>query len=195
MRHPFLGTIIGQCQHRAAIDHQFFGPLRHGGKGIARDQQRIGEIVLRGLDIAPGELVLVGKSDAMHDEIEAAPVLSDILEHGIDGRRIGDIAMADHIGTQFGGQRTHALFQSIALEREGQLRACGMAGLGNAPGNRAVVGDAHHKAALAAQDGMRQERSLGRICGFGHGYLACSALSKAMCMARHCQCRFTACKR
>jgi hypothetical protein len=55
------------------------------------------------------------------------------------------------IALEFGRQRLDALLQSIALIGEGQFRTLLGAGLGNAPGNRAVVGHAHDEAALALQ--------------------------------------------
>ena len=48
------------------------------------------------------------------------------------------------------GQRLDPLLQRIALIGECKLGALRPAGLGDAPGNRAVVGDPHDQAALAA---------------------------------------------
>ena len=48
------------------------------------------------------------------------------------------------------GERAHALAQRLALIGEGELGALGGERLGDAPGDRMVVGDAHHEAALAA---------------------------------------------
>ncbi len=49
-------------------------------------------------------------------------------------------------------QRLDALLERIALIGEGELGALGAAGLGDAPGDRAVVGDPHDQAALAAHE-------------------------------------------
>ena len=86
----------------------------------------------------------------MHEEIETAPVFGDSFKNSIDRGGIGDIAMADNIGAQFGCQGAHPLFQRLALIGEGQLRASRMRCLGNAPGNRAGVGQTHDQAALAS---------------------------------------------
>ena len=52
----------------------------------------------RRVDVAAGELVLVGKSDAVGDEIERVPAAASFGEHRIDGRGIGHVAMADDEG-------------------------------------------------------------------------------------------------
>jgi hypothetical protein len=46
VRHPLLGAVIGQREHRAAIGHQLLGALRDRGEGIAGDQQRLAEVRL-----------------------------------------------------------------------------------------------------------------------------------------------------
>ena len=48
-------------------------------------------------------------------------------------------------------QRLDALLQRVALIGEGELRTLRMAGLGDPPGDRPVVGDPHDQAALAPQ--------------------------------------------
>ena len=53
------------------------------------------------------------------------------------------------------GERAHALFQRFALIGEGELGARVMGGLGDAPGDGAIVGDAHDQAALACQNARR----------------------------------------
>jgi hypothetical protein len=50
---------------------------------------------------------------------------------------------------EFFGERLYPLLQCVALPGERDLRARRMAGLGDAPGNRAVVGDAENHPALA----------------------------------------------
>ena len=62
---------------------------------------------------------------------------------------IGDVAMADDMRAELGGERLDALLQRVALIGERELRALRARGAGDAPGDRAVVGDAHDEAALA----------------------------------------------
>ena len=70
--------------------------------------------------------------------------------------------MADDGGVELCGQRLDPLLQRVALIGEGELGALRVRGPGDAPGDRAVVGDAHDQAALA-----RQERGC-RDAGVGH---------------------------
>ena len=86
----------------------------------------------------------------------------DCREDRIDGRGLGDVAMADHAAADLLGQRLDPLLQGVALIGEGELGAVRMAGLGDAPGDRPVVGDPHDQAALAAH----------QTGGFRHAFLA-----------------------
>ena len=129
MRHPFLGAVIGQRQDRAAVDQELLGALRDRGQRIAADQHGLGEIVRCGVDIAAVELVLVGKRDRVHHEIDLAPFLLHHIEGRVDGRRLGDVAMADHDAVEFLGQRLDPLLQRLALPGQGDFRAGGAAGL------------------------------------------------------------------
>ena len=62
---------------------------------------------------------------------------------------VGDVAMAQHQAADLGGQRLDPLLQRVALIGQRDLGALGVAGLGNAPGDRTVIGDAEHHASLA----------------------------------------------
>ena len=55
---------------------------------------------------------------------------------------------------EFGGQRLDALPERVALIGERELGALVGAGLGDAPGDRPVVGDAHDQAALAGHQAL-----------------------------------------
>ena len=78
--------------------------------------------------------------------------MRDLGEDRVDGRGLGDVAMADDQPADLLGQRLDPLLQRIALIGEGELGALRAAGLGDAPGDRAVVGDPHDQAALAAHE-------------------------------------------
>ncbi len=82
-------------------------------------------------------------------------VLLDVGEDRVDGGGVGDVAMAGDMGADAFGERAHALFQRFALIGEGELGARVMGGLGDAPGDGSVVGDAHNQAALACQNARR----------------------------------------
>jgi hypothetical protein len=60
--------------------------------------------------------------------------------------------MAEHDAAKFLGQRLDALLQRIALIRQADDRALGLAGLGDAPGNRAIVRDTQNDAAFALHE-------------------------------------------
>ena len=77
VRHPLLGAVIGEREQRAAVRHQLLGALGDGGERVAADQHRLREIVRRGVDVAAGELLLVGERDGVHEEIERAPFRRD----------------------------------------------------------------------------------------------------------------------
>src|SRR5579885_2255281 len=57
MRHPFLGAVIGQRQHGAAVRHELLGLLGNRGKRIAGHDQRIDEVFQSRIDIAAGQLI------------------------------------------------------------------------------------------------------------------------------------------
>ncbi len=63
-----------------------------------------------------------------------------------------DVAIADHDAADLLGERLDALLQRLALIGESKLGAVRAAGLGDAPGERALVGDPHDQAALAAHE-------------------------------------------
>jgi hypothetical protein len=54
---------------------------------------------------------------------------------------IGDIAMPEQEAVKFLGQRLDPLLQGVALPGQGDFRTSRVARLGNAPGDRTVVGD------------------------------------------------------
>ena len=149
MRHPFLGAVIGQRQDRAAVGQKLFGALRDRGQRVAADQHGLGKIIGGGFEIAAVELILVGEGDRVHHEVDLAPFLPEHAEYGVDGRGIDDIAMAEQDAVEFLGERLDPLLQRVALPGERDLRPRRVAGPGDAPGNRAVVGDAENDPALA----------------------------------------------
>jgi len=55
------------------------------------------------------------------------------------------------------GQRLHPLAERLALIGEGHLRAMGVQGARDAPGDRVLVGDAHDEAALVVHQGEHEE--------------------------------------
>ena len=117
-----------------------------------------GKILLRGFHIAAGQFIFIGKGNAMDHKIQLAPLRLNLREHGINRCSVRDIAMADDNAAQGVRQRPHPLFQRLALIGESEFRALIGSSLGNAPGNRTVVGNAHHQAALALQNSTSHAR-------------------------------------
>ena len=62
-----------------------------------------------------------------------------------------DLLLDQFVGVEFPRQGLDALLQGVALVGEGELGAVGGRRLRDAPGDRAVVGDTEHQAALAGQ--------------------------------------------
>ena len=149
MRHPFLGAVVRQRQDGAAVDQKLFGTLRNGCQRIAGDQHGLRKIVGSGLEIAAVELIFVGEGDCVHHEVDLAPFLLEHLKYRVHSRGLGDVTMAEQHAAEFFGQRLDTLLERVALPGQRNFSARRMAGLGDAPGNRAIVGDAEDHSALA----------------------------------------------
>ena len=85
----------------------------------------------------------------MDEKIDAAPSIGKRLEHRLDASLVGDVAREHELRADLGGERLDPLLDGVALIGERDLGALVAAGLGDAPGDRAVVGDAENDAALA----------------------------------------------
>jgi hypothetical protein len=107
------------------------------------------EVVRRGVDETPGELVAVGKRDRVHQEVDRAPGVSNRRERRVDARRVGDVAVLDDRGVDRLGQRADTLLHRLALIGERELGAMCPEGSGDSPRDRPVVRDTHDQAALA----------------------------------------------
>ena len=96
----------------------------------------------------------------MDQEVEAAPLPGQLGEGRIDAGRVGRVAGQHDLGADRVGERADAALQRLAaLEGDGHLRALLMAGLGDAPGDRALVGDAHDEALFSGH----------QLSSYGHG--------------------------
>ena len=82
-------------------------------------------------------------------KIELPPFLPQPCEHRVDRRNILGVARKHKVRTKLLGERGHALQDRLALIGEGELRAMLAELSGDAIGDRMVVGDPHHEAALA----------------------------------------------
>ena len=88
----------------------------------------------------------------MDQEIDRAPHRLHLGENRIDRGRVGNVAMPDDEAADLLGKRLDALLERVALIGERKLGAVTAAGFGDAPGQRALVGDPDDQAALAAHE-------------------------------------------
>ena len=72
-----------------------------------------------------------------------------VVEHGIDAGDVLDVAGQHQFDAERFRQRLDALAERLALIGEGELGALRGQRLGDAPGDRMIIGDAHDQAALA----------------------------------------------
>ena len=109
----------------------------------------------RGVDIAALQLVLVGKGDGVDQEVQPAPLLRNSAKAASSepcSETSQSITAAGFSGSTSGSTR---FLNSVALIGEGEFGAGLVQGLGDAPGDGAVVGDAHDQAALALHEYLR----------------------------------------
>jgi hypothetical protein len=101
--------------------------------------------------------------------LSAQPVPScrDLAEGGVDALVGADVAGQDQRRAEALGQRADAAAERLAVIGEGEAGPLRRTGGGDPPGERALVGDPHHHAALALHQraGARQ----GLAIGIGHG--------------------------
>ena len=122
------------------------------------------EILAGRVAIAALELVAVGKRKRVHDEIERTPFIRDRLEHALDALQVFHIGFDDDLGADGFGERDGAPSERSALIGEGKLGALTVQHPGDAPGDRTVVGDAHHQPSLSGH----QRRGLSDIFRCSH---------------------------
>ena len=91
----------------------------------------------------------------MHDEIEAAPALLDAREDAVDAFKVEHVAGLDDLRAERLGERQRAAAEGAVLIGERELGALAGEDAGDAPGDRALVGDAHDEPALASHDRAR----------------------------------------
>src|SRR6202022_1448146 len=104
------------------------------------------------VDVPAGQLIFVGKSNAVHDEVEISPNVLDFLKYRVQGRRVGDIAVAQNFRAEFLCQWPNPFFKRFALVGEGEFGARLTGGLGDSPRYRPVVGDPQNQAAFSRQN-------------------------------------------
>src|SRR5262249_32905650 len=137
--HALPGPVLGERAQRPAPRHQLPRGWGERSEGVAAHQHRLGKIVRRRVQVAPGQLILVGEGNGVDEEIERAPFRFNRRESRVDSIRFGYVAVADHQPADLLRQRFDPLLQRLALIGESELGALPMASLCDAPGERAVV--------------------------------------------------------
>ncbi len=149
MRDDFFGTVITQGEQRPAGLHHPPRALGDRAKAVDRDVHRYQEIVEAGVDIAAAKLVLVRKTNRMDDEVESVPSLANRVERLVELGHVADIAFDHEVAAGFGGKRADALAKRLALIAERKVGARFRELLGDPPGERLVIGEAHDQPALS----------------------------------------------
>jgi hypothetical protein len=170
VRHHHLAAVIRHGEHRAAVLHQWLGEMRHAEERPARHVHRGGEAFARHIDDAAAQRLLGREGDRVHQDVEPAPFLGDVLEHGLHLARLADVHRQEQLGVELVGERLDEPFGLLVEIGDRDVGAERAQPLGAAPGDRLVVGDADHEGLAAFE--MRQN------AWNGHAVLAfCSSLS------------------
>jgi hypothetical protein len=83
--------------------------------------------------------------------VKPAPGLAQTLEHGLDLRVVGHVAVEHQCRVELGGELGDAVLEALTDVAEGQLGALRVAGLGDAVGDGAVGQNARDEQLLAGQ--------------------------------------------
>ena len=95
----------------------------------------------------------------MHHEIQAAEPTLHRLRQRVEVLVAGHVAGQDERTVQARGQLAYILLEALALVGHGQAGALARDGLGDAPGQRALVGDAEDETVLAFEEHPRPPKS------------------------------------
>ena len=149
MRDDLFGAIIAQRQQRAAVGHHRQGALGDGGEAVDADVHGQQEIIQRRIDIAAAQFVLVRKTDGVDEKVDCPPIGLERFEHRVDAGHFRDVAFVQPRDAKRFCQRPNAFFQCFSLIGKGDFTALRGDCFRDAPGEAAVIGDAHDQAALA----------------------------------------------
>jgi hypothetical protein len=88
----------------------------------------------------------------VHHEVQAAELTLHRFRQRIEVRVAGHVAGQDERSVQARGQLAHILLETLALVGHGQPCPLARDRLGDAPGQRALVGDAEDETVLAFEE-------------------------------------------
>ena len=101
------------------------------------------------VDHAPLQGLLRRKGDGVHDKIKLAPFLRDTFEHRLHLTGGADVERHEDRSFQFARERLDEFLRLVVEVGHRHLCAEGAEGLGTAPGDRLIVGNADDEAFLA----------------------------------------------
>jgi hypothetical protein len=101
--------------------------------------------------IWPVELIPVGESDGVHQDIDLSESFCSLPGHPLDLFILGDITGGDEGAAQRFGQRADAPLQSLSGVAKADPGALLVKGLGDPPGDRAFVRNAENQCGLPFQ--------------------------------------------
>ena len=114
---------------------------------VGTDEALAGQVV----QIPPFQMIARREGDGMDDAVQAVPALAQFLEYALDLGVVTHVQGQHDVGTHFSGGGLDALLQLVVLIGEGELRAFAVHGLGGAPGDGTVAGDADDEDLLVVQ--------------------------------------------
>ena len=91
VRHDPVGAIVAHREHGAAVLHQRRGEAGHADEGVAGDVHRLGEALGGAVEQAATQVLERREGDRMHQDVELAPALPDLVEHGLELAGDGDV--------------------------------------------------------------------------------------------------------
>src|SRR6185503_17447331 len=113
-------------------------------------------------------------------EVDRLPPFLQDCEGVVEIGHVADVAVDQEGGAQLLGERAHPLLHRLALIGKGQLGALPGERLGDPPGERAVVGEAHDQPALSFHQAGHSSSCSALAAATSS---ACSAFSSALCTA------------
>ncbi len=149
-----LAAEVGHGHDRAAAGglHQGLGGARRRDERVGADVERHPEALARGVCEAAFEILGGGEGDRVDEEVElAAEGLADLGEDPGDLLVGADVARGDERARDRLRELADVALDPLALEGERELRAAVGEPLRDRPGDRALVGDAEHEAALSLE--------------------------------------------
>ena len=88
----------------------------------------------------------------MDDDVETVPVVVQVGEYGFDLLVGTDIAGQEDVGLGLGRELSHPFLELVVLVGVGDLGAFPVHGLGDAPGDGTIAGDADDQCPFSCQE-------------------------------------------